>query len=135
MKNRNARRAGSSFPKMRDSEYRAWIRSLGCEVEGQDMVERLSVNDVEMRYRNRTEWRHVCWGRVECAHVNETQARGAADVGECVPLCTAAHFALDQRLGPATFAKVTGLNLTHIAAGLAQCYVERGGWVDRGGAP
>lgn len=130
---RTKKSGGAAFWRVKNPEYRAWIRSLGCEVEGQEVLARLSVNDIELRYPARLReprkvtYRHVCWGRVECAHVNDTQAGGAGDVGECVPLCTAAHQALDQRLGAATFARVTRLDLTHVAAGLALAWVERGG--------
>lgn len=75
----------------------------------------------------RVGWLHVCWGPIDPAHVNETQARGAYDVGEIVPLCRGAHRMLDQVLGPAEFAQVTGLDLAHLAAGYPQAFVERGG--------
>lgn len=125
---RTKKSGGSAFPKVKNPAYRAWIRSLACLLAGRFTERRITPNDSRWAFRvGPTEWRHICWGRIECAHVNETQARGAGDVGECAPLCAASHHALDQRLGAATFAKVTGLNLTHIAAGLAQTYVERGG--------
>jgi len=115
---------GAAFPKVKNPAYRTWIRSLDCLLAGCRTA--VQISPFDRRWWG-DQWFHVCFGRIQCAHVNETQARGAADVGECVPLCGAAHHALDQRLGPAKFAQVTELNLTHIAAGLAQTYVERGG--------
>jgi hypothetical protein len=77
-------------------------------------------------------FRHVCWGAIDPAHVNETVARGAYDLGEIVPLCRAAHRQLDVHLGPALFAQATELNLTWYAGGYAVKFVEQGGLAERG---
>lgn len=127
------RKNRSRFPGRRNPAYRAWVRTLGCVLAGKLVTARFSLRDqldpleavglTRISFR----WRHVCWGPIDPVHVNETQARGAYDVGEIVPLCRAAHRALDQWLGAAGFAQVTGLDLRAIAAGLVQQYVEQGG--------
>jgi hypothetical protein len=113
-------RGRSAFPERRDPRYRSWVRAFACLLAGRYTTAPLTINDV----RSGILWRHVCWGAIDPAHVNDTQGRGAGDVGECVPLCRAAHRALDQRFGPAEFARVTSLDLSSIAAGLGLRYAE-----------
>lgn len=137
-KRRLAWRGRSAFPEQRHPKFRAFVKSLDCVLAGRYTTARLCPYDVWVPLAQRAEpgswteypngaWRHVCWGQIDPAHVNETVARGAADVGEIVPLCRGAHRQLDQVLGATEFAQVTGLDLTHIAAGLPQTYVEQEG--------
>jgi hypothetical protein len=71
VKARNARRKGSAFPHRRDVQYRAFIRGLDCLLAGRRTTVQISPFD---RHWWGGEWLHVCFGRIECAHVNETQA-------------------------------------------------------------
>jgi len=117
----------SRFPERRNDEYRAFIRAHECLLQGALTIGRMSYLDE--RTGSRGVFRHHCWGRIECAHVEATQGTGGYDVGETVPLCHAAHHALDQVLGPAEWAQATGLDLSDRAQGFAVEYVERGGKV------
>jgi hypothetical protein len=116
----------SRFRGRRHPEFRAFIRAQSCLLAGRLTHRRLTPNDIARG----NIWAHVCWGAIDPAHVNETVARGAYDLGEVVPLCRAAHRQLDQHLGPALFAQATELNLTWYAGGYAVKFVEQGGQTD-----
>ena len=142
MKQVNRKRGGSAFPKQRDAKYRKWIRTENlCMIAGRIVLERLGLHDKSVRVDNWTyaqtiAWRHVCWGDITPAHVGEHQARGAPDFGVIVPLCEAAHDFYDHHRSK--WQGVTGWtepSMASAASGYALKYVERGGWVDRGGAP
>jgi len=98
---------------------------IGCSLSPHDVSQGLA-------------WRgfkHVCWGANTPAHVGKHQATGAPDFGRCVPLCQAAHQFYDEhRHAWSRFTGYTEVRMESAAAGYALKYVERGGWVDRGGA-
>jgi len=101
MRRRNPVR-GSRFPKLRDDDYRAWIRSLPCAVSG-------------------CLWR---WQRVECAHV-KSRGAGGDDVANCVPLCMS-HHRYQHQIGIRSFEREYGLDLSAAAAALAAQHQEEG---------
>jgi len=98
-KTRLRARGRSRFPKRRNPEFKKWLRTFPCSVEG-------------------------CESPSECAHV-KSQGAGGDDVGACVPLCAGHHrFDLHQ-YGIATFQLRYGLDLAQIAAGYGEAWVQR----------
>lgn len=72
------RKGRSRFPKRRNPEYKAWAYAhYDCAIRG--------------RVSKKTGLVHRCWGDPTFAHMFDTQARGAYDVGEGVILCVLAH--------------------------------------------
>ena len=96
MRKRNPKRKGSRFPKQRQPEYTAWIKTLPCAV---------SLD---------------CWGPIDPAHVNKTRAQGAPDLGEVVPLCRKHH--REQEGRTARFNAKYRVDLSWIATVLADEY-------------
>ena len=72
-------KGGSRFPKRRDPDYCAWIRTLPCAV--------IYAGD--------------CAGRIECAHVTSRGA-GGKDVGNTFAACTR-HHREQHRIGISSF--------------------------------
>jgi len=127
---RTKKSGGAMFPKAKNRRYRAFIRSLACELEGKLTVGRMSEHDVRVPdqagYRQGL-FLHRCWGAVTPAHVGEHQAQGAADVACCVPLCQPAHQVYDEHRGK--FHRMTGISakrMQHRAEGYAVRFYERG---------
>lgn len=98
-------RPSQRFKKRRNNAYRAWIRSHPC-----------------LLLFHRPECYSECHQAAECAHVR-TRGAGAADVGECVPLCPLAHrlagWSVHQD-GIKSFQKRFGIDLADVAGELAQ---------------
>ncbi len=107
---RSQHSGGAAFPKVKNKAVRDWIRSLPCLLGAQWLTKRLSVMDREASGFNGF-W-HVCWGPTDPAHVGQHQARGAPDVGHCVPLCRAAHQYYDEHRP--SWAKATELTEGHM---------------------
>ena len=85
---------GSRFPKRRQPEFMAWIRTLPCVVVGRG-----------------------CWGQIEAAHVVKTRGAGGWDRGFVAPLCEGHH---DEQEGKtAEFNAKYGVDLEQVAADLA----------------
>lgn len=122
MKQRNATRGGSSFPKQRDDAYRRWIRTENaCLLRGAVTLRRLSIHDID-HYDG---VQHMCWGAITPAHVGKHQATGAADFGRCVPLCQAAHQFYDEhRHAWARYTWYTAVRMESAACDYARKYVE-----------
>lgn len=132
---KNARRKGSSFPKVRDKKYRDWVRLENlCMLRGAVIGAAFSSHDVSQGLAWRG-FKHVCWGANTPAHVGKHQATGAADFGRLVPLCQAAHQAYDEhRHAWSRYTGYTEVRMENAAADYALKYVQQGG-VERGGAP
>jgi hypothetical protein len=97
-----------------DHAYRRWIRSLPCTLSGREVFGQP----------------HQCSGRIEAAHVGKTQANGAADRGELLPLCTLAHTDARwswHRGGPLTFCRRFNLDALAVAAELLRRYEQEEG--------
>ena len=124
----NKKRKGSAFPKVRDREYRAFVRFMPCLLEGKATKGRITLDDIPCTARGLEGWYwHRCWGPVDPAHVGKHQATGAPDRGACVPFCRAAHQRYDEHR--ALFLRVTTFSqrqLESIAGGLALRYQEQG---------
>ena len=132
MKQINRKRGGSAFPKQRDAKYRRWVWTENpCLLRGATIRLPFSTHDVPLPAWG---YIHACWGDMTPAHVGKHQAQGAPDFGVIVPLCEAAHRFYDTRRWD--WERVTRYSekgMALAASGYAQGYVERGGWVDRGG--
>lgn len=117
MKQRNAKRKGSSFPKRRDYKFQAFVRENGrciltrarrwCGVEPLDP-------------------RHVCNSPVRCCHI-VNQARGGFDLGNIYGGCDAAHEAQHKAGSIAAFEALWHVNCQSDADALAHAYVVAGG--------
>jgi len=103
MKQRNAKRGGAKFPKRRDPEYMAWIRTLPCLIAGLRRKESAEWSNGENWHE---EWWHECKGRVQAAHV-KSRGAGGDDVGNVLPLCARAHHE-QHTIGMKTWAKMWG---------------------------
>ena len=132
----NRKRGGSSFPKQRDKKYRRWIRTENaCLLRGDALfpcVTRRQVTPFDKTWwpgkGGVPQWRHICFGPVDPAHVGKHQAQGAPDVGAIVPLCRAAHSFYDEHRSDWRY--VTGYSekqMASAASGYALKYVESGG--------
>lgn len=128
MKQYNAKRKGSAFPKHKNPAFRRWLRTENeCLLAHRYLTKRFSMHDIELMLRR---FVHVCWGPIDPAHVGQKQSQGAADVGHCVPLCRAAHDFYDQHRSE--WRRVTGYGekrMANEAGGYGLKYVERGGKV------
>jgi len=72
MKNRNAKRKGSAFPKQRNPEYRRWIWTENpCMLRGATIRLPFSTHDVPLPAWG---YIHACWGDMTPAHVGKHQA-------------------------------------------------------------
>jgi hypothetical protein len=114
---------GALFPKVRNREYRAYIRGMDCLLTNRSTQDEMTCYDVTTARG----FVHVCWGPIDPAHVGDHQAQGAPDVGCVIPLCRAAHRYYDEHRQ--SFYRVTGISerqLVSIAAGLALKWAERG---------
>lgn len=106
-------RGKSRFPKRRNPDYLAWIRTLPCVIWGQDLA--------LLRPRD---WCSPIPGQrygVEAAHV-KTRGSGGNDVGNTVPLCPWHHD--EQEGATAAFNEKYKVDLAAIAARLAIQYQE-----------
>lgn len=99
MKQRNAKRGGSMFPKRRDPQYVAHLREhfMRCLVR-------------EPGHRSP----HLCWGDVQLCHLTSRGA-GGYDQANIVPMCAGAHDE-QHRIGIPAFQKRHGINLRAEAA-------------------
>lgn len=119
---------GSAFPKRRHPAYRRFIRAQACILDGRYTKVRLTLYD---QWTRRGFW-HVCWGPIDPSHVMDHQARGAYDVGECVPMCRATHEFYGKHEYDGEWELVTEISqkrLENEAGGYALKFVERGGVV------
>jgi len=136
MKPVNRKRGGSAFPKQRDREYRRWVWTENpCMLRGRVIAYSICSHDVSQGLAWRG-FKHMCWGANTPAHVGKHQAKGAPDFGVLVPLCQAAHQFYDEHRY--SWYGVTGWTADAMAGAAEDYgreYLERGGWVDRGGAP
>ena len=96
-------KGGSRFPKRRNPEYRAFIRTFPCVVEG-------------------------CEGQVECCHVR-TRGAGGEDEGGTFPCCRK-HHSLQHSMGVRSFQERFGLDLWAIAGAYAEGWVQGEGRAD-----
>lgn len=122
---RTKKSGGALFPGVKNRRYRAFIRSLACELEGKLIRRAFSLHDQPTGQPGL--WVHHCWGEITPAHVGDHQAQGAPDVACCVPLCEVAHKEYDEHRG--RFHQVTGISakrLRYRAEGYAVRYHERG---------
>ena len=85
---------GKRFPRRRQPEFTAWIRTLPCVVAGRG-----------------------CWGLVVAAHVVKTRGAGAWDRGFVAPLCEGHHE--EQEGKTARFNAKYAVDLEQIATELA----------------
>ena len=90
------------FPGRADHEYRKFIRSMGCEVMGEE-----------------------CSEDVEACHL-VTKQQGAYDWGNLVPLCTK-HHTEQHTMGIERIADVYGVNLWKSAVRLYHLWLQHGG--------
>lgn len=126
MKQRNAKRKGSSFPKRRDPVYRRWVWTENpCMLLDATIRVPFSTHDLAL-----PAWGYVhrCWGANTPAHVGDHQAQGAPDFGVLVPLCQAAHDYYDHHRDE--WERVTRYSekkMALAASGYALKYVEQGG--------
>lgn len=121
----NPKRGGSLFPKERDKPFTDWVCTEPCVGANKLFTARVTLNDW-MRLSG--QFRHVCWGDMTPMHVGKHRAQGVGDVGRVVPACEGLHRFYDTQR--ARFYRVTRISekrLEHIAHGLPQKYVERGG--------
>jgi len=126
LKRINKKRGGSAFPKMRDPQYRKWIRTENeCLLRGREIRVAFSEHDLQLPIYH---YEHRCWGAITPAHVGKHQAQGAPDFGVIVPLCQAAHLFYDEHRDK--WPRVTRYDekaMASAASGYALKYVERGG--------
>ena len=127
------KRGRASFPKVKNRAFRRWIASLPCLLAGRVIRRRFSEYD-RLIAGGLTGglagglFEHRCWGDMTPAHVGEHQARGAPDVGRCVPLCKIAHQEYDEHRS--RWYQVTGFTekrMANEAGGYALRYAETGG--------
>jgi len=134
MKQRNAKRKGSAFPKVRDSAHCVWVVDYtDCVGAGRLFTRPVSLNDIGQYGGDCV---HICWGAHDPAHVGKHRSKGAPDLGHVVNMCRALHDFYDQHRN--AFAKVTGITereLELIAAGNALKYVESRGVPHLGAQP
>jgi len=122
LKNRNAKRKGSAFPKVRDPEFCRWVVTLPCVGRGLLFIHRVSMHDTDFYGL----WRHRCWGENTPAHIGKHRAQGVGDRGRVVSMCQALHDHYDTQRGKC-LESLSAHTLTAIARDLQQRWVERGG--------
>ena len=127
-------RKGSLFPKRRDPDYCAWIRTLPCCVPAMTVEIAMALGRKELRLP--AKWLR-CWPQCaisikvwaevdpthpisECAHV-VSRGAGGDDRANTVPLCMR-HHRQQHAVGIETFQRTYGLDLAAIAADLAAGY-------------
>lgn len=123
MKQRNAKRQGSSFPGMRDPQFcRFVVEETPCVGLHRMFRRRISPND----WPTGTWFVHACWGEHDSAHVGKHRSKGAPDLRHVVNMCRALHDFYDQHRSKfAHAANLTERQLEFVAAGNALKYVER----------
>lgn len=119
---------GALFPAVKNPAFRRWLRTQHpCMLANTYTTTRLTAFDSPNLDGSWVRV-HVCWGPIDPAHVGTHQARGASDVGHCVPLCRAAHRFYDEHRGRWQEATgLTGSDMASRAGGYGLKWVERGG--------
>ena len=129
LKKFNAKRGGNAFPKNVDEARREFIRAQPCAVTGLFTGEWIT-REAWMAQTLPKWWK--C--RVVPAHV-KSRGSGGKDQGNMIPLDSRLHDWQGQIGWPAFQRRNSWQSRFEIAAEFERRYVERGGWVDRGGAP
>ena len=129
LKNRNAKRKGHAFPKNVDEARREFIRAQPCAVTGRVTGEWIKRED--WMAQTLPKW-WKCF--VVPAHV-KSRGSGGKDQGNMIPLDSRIHDWQGQLGWPAFQRRISWMSRFEVAATFERRYVERGGWVDRGGAP
>lgn len=131
MKQRNARRKGSSFPEQRQGDFTRWLTTEHpCMLRGSTIRAPFSTHDFALPQYG---YIHECWSSpdrppIDPAHVGRHRAKGAPDMGATVPLCHSAHAYYDEhRSNWERVTRWTADAMQGAAEDYAREYVERGG--------